>query len=240
MKTFTDQQIQELFSILSETLNKIDIDTQLDVLNGLKKRLDIQLKDNFRVFCENELVFRASDKTPTFFYQDYLAHKDFESYKVEEVYVAPLMFDDTFVEITENKSAYVFATILFNEIKRCEMLKKGTWKGKIHRITKPIELTPKQEADVLKTFNNSDFKEDVSISIFLDMVKQQNLTTLYKKRQSKKCCILLRELTKHLGDEWGQSAVYNTTHGEKTLEYVKKCYASNENKEVKNCSPKSL
>ncbi len=54
MKSFSDIQVQELFNILSKTLDETkDIDTQLQVLKGLKDRLGICVKDYFRVLYKN-------------------------------------------------------------------------------------------------------------------------------------------------------------------------------------------
>ena len=235
MKTFSDIQVQELFNILSNTLNETkDIDTQLQVLNGLKGRLGIRLKDYFRVLYKGQTVLNGADdfmergkESPTFFYQDYLQKQDLDSYKVEEIYLSASYFlDDTFEEITENKFAYVFAAILYNEITRCELLKKGKWKGNLH--TPPFQLTQKQAESAWELAKEYNFQDEVAtIGDYLAMIRNYDLSLFYNKRkQKRKCCVLLNKLTKELGDEWGKITVPNSTNGEKTLENIKKYYDS--------------
>lgn len=231
MKTFSDTQVQELFNILSKTLDETkDIETQLQVLNGLKDRLGIRVNDYFRVLYKNQKVLNGEDdfmdrgkEPPSFFYQDYLQKRDLDSYKVEEIYMsASYFFDDEFVEITENKFAYVFAAILYNEITRCELMKKGTWKGELHKP--PFQLTQKQEESVLKLLGKTEFKDKIATTgDYLEMIRNYNLSPLRDQpKQKRECCVFLHALTKELGDEWGKLAIPISTNGKMTLAGIKK------------------
>jgi hypothetical protein len=232
MKSFSDIQVQELFNILSKTLDETkDIDTQLQVLKGLKDRLGICVNDYFRVLYKNQKVLNGEDdfmdrgkEPPSFFCQDYLQKRDLDSYKVEEIYMsASYFFDDEFVEITENKFAYVFAAILYNEITRCELLKKGKWEGRLH--LPPFPLTGEQGHSAWRLLENYDFQDEIaSMDDYSAMLRYYDVSYFYKWKRKKKYYAFLNKLARLLGDEWGKIAVPISTSGKKSLEDIRKYY----------------
>ena len=62
-------------------------------------------------------------------------------YSVQEVLVAPMMFDDTIKEITENKCSYLLAVVIENEIARLNQQRNGKWKGKEHISAEEQRIT---------------------------------------------------------------------------------------------------
>jgi hypothetical protein len=148
-------------------------------------------------------------------------------YSVQEVLVAPMMFDDTIKEITENKRSYLLAVVIENEIARLNQQRNGKWKGKEHVSAEEQRITidKSQEKDILELFQNKyKIGTDLANHELIRLVADHNLSLFYKQGQTKKICSLLRELTKLLGNEWGELATFKTTNGEKTLKQIKNYY----------------
>ena len=161
-------------------------------------------------------------EAPSFFYQDYMliSEEILNLYSVQEVLVAPMMFDDTIKEITENKRSYLLAVVIENEIARLKQQRNGKWKGKEHVSAEEQRITidKSQEKDILELFQNKyKIGTDLANHELIRLVADHNLSLFYKQGQTKKICSLLRELTKLLGNEWGELAAFKTTNGEKTI-----------------------
>ena len=224
MKHLPDINVQEIAEIIATTLKQDSIETKLSTLEGLRSRLNLTMWETIRILFQDEQIYPM--KTPTFFYQDYMliSNEILKLYSVQEVFVAPMMFDETIKEITENKRSYLLAVVIENEIVRLKQQKKGVWKGKEHDFAPPINITDEQGKDILETIAKYKFFEDTPRFEVLQYVANYNLSCIYKRKQTRNVCCLLRELTLKLGDEWGKRAALYTTNGEKSLEAIKKYY----------------
>jgi len=221
---FSDKELRDFENIIESTLKQNSIDTKLSSLEGLRSRLNITLWETIRILYKGEKIYPK--KTPVFFYQDYMliSEETLNSYSVQEVIVAPMVFDDTIKEITENKRSYLLAVVIENEIERLKQQKKGVWKGKEYDFAPPISITDEQGEEILNIIADYKFFEDTPRFEILQYVANYNLSCIYKRKQTRKVCCLLRELTLKLGDEWGKRAALYTTNGEKSLEAIKKYY----------------
>lgn len=228
MKHLPDINVQEIAEIIATTLKQDSIETKLSTLEGLRSRLNLTLWETIRILFQDEQIYPT--KTPTFFYQDYMliSEEILNLYSVQEVLVAPMMFDDTIKEITENKRSYLLAVVIENEIARLKQQRNGKWKGKEHVSAEEQRITidKSQETEILKLFQDDKYKigTDLANHELIRLVADHNLSLFYKQGQTKKICSLLRELTKLLGNEWGELAAFKTTNGEKTLKQIKNYY----------------
>ncbi|MBO7053852.1 MAG: hypothetical protein J6W37_00525 [Bacteroidales bacterium] len=228
MKHLPDINVQEIAEIIATTLKQDSIETKLSTLEGLRSRLNLTLWETIRILFQDEQIYPT--KTPTFFYQDYMliSEEILNLYSVQEVLVAPMMFDDTIKEITENKRSYLLAVVIENEIARLKQQRNGKWKGKEHVSAEEQRITidKSQETEILKLFQDDKYKigTDLANHELIRLVTDHNLSLFYKQGQTKKICSLLRELTKLLGNEWGELAAFKTTNGEKTLKQIKNYY----------------
>ena len=224
---FSDKELHEFENIIATTLKQDSIETKLSTLEGLRSRLNLTLWETIRILFQDEQIYPT--KTPTFFYQDYMliSEEILNLYSVQEVLVAPMMFDDTIKEITENKRSYLLAVVIENEIARLKQQRNGKWKGKEHVSAEEqrIIIDKSQEAKILKLFQEKyKIGTDLANHELIRLVADHNLSLFYKQGQTKKICSLLRELTKLLGNEWGELAAFKTTNGEKTLKQIKNYY----------------
>lgn len=227
MKHLPDINVQEIAEIIATTLKQDSIETKLSTLEGLRSRLNLTLWETIRILFQDEQIYPT--KTPTFFYQDYMLISDeiLKLYSIQEVLVAPMMFDETIKEITENKRSYLLAVVIKNEIARLKQQRNGKWKGKEHVSVEEQRITidKSQEKDILELFQNKyKIGTDLTNHELIRLVADHNLSLFYKQGQTKKICSLLRELTKLLGNEWGELAAFKTTNGEKTLKQIKNNY----------------
>ncbi|MBP5584271.1 MAG: hypothetical protein J6X43_10050 [Bacteroidales bacterium] len=226
--TFSDKELHEFENIIATTLKQDSIETKLSTLEGLRSRLNLTLWETIRILFQDEQIYPT--KTPTFFYQDYMLISDeiLKLYSIQEVLVAPMMFDDTIKEITENKRSYLLAVVIENEIARLKQQRNGKWKGKEHVSAEEQRITidKSQETEILKLFQDDKYKigTDLANHELIRLVADHNLSLFYKQGQIKMICSLLRELTKLLGNEWGELAAFKTTNGEKTLKQIKNYY----------------
>ena len=224
---FSDKELHEFENIIATTLKQDSIETKLSTLEGLRSRLNLTLWETIRILFQYEQIYPT--KTPTFFYQDYMLISDeiLKLYSIQEVLVAPMMFDETIKEITENKRSYLLAVVIENEIARLKQQRNGKWKGKEHLSAEEqrIIIDKKTEGDILKLIQEKyKIETDLANHELIRLVADHNLSLFYKQGQTKKICSLLRELTKLLGNEWGELAAFKTTNGEKTLKQIKNNY----------------
>lgn len=224
---FSDKELHDFENIIATTLKQDSVETKLSTLEGLHSRLNLTLWETIRILFKGETIYPK--KTPTFFYQDYMliSEEILNLYSVQEVLVAPMMFDDTIKEITENKRSYLLAVVIENEIARLKQQRNGKWKGKEHVSAEEQRITidKSQEKDILELFQNKyKIGTDLANHELIRLVADHNLSLFYKQGQTKKICSLLRELTKLLGNEWGELAAFKTTNGEKTLKQIKNNY----------------
>lgn len=224
MNEISDKELQEISEIISTILKQNSIDTKIASFDGLRSRLKLDFGKLYQMTCDGEILY--PQKTPCFFYQDYLLITDavLPKYVVQRIVTAPLMFDDTYIEISENKRSYLLAVVIENEIERLQLQKRKKWKGKTHEVLVPILISKEQEEEIVSIFQKYELCDDLSCYALINIVANYNLSSIYLKKQKKKVCSLLRELTMLLGDEWGNRAVLYTTNGEKTLDVVKKNY----------------
>ena len=224
---FSDKELHEFENIIATTLKQNSVEIKLSSLEGLRSRLNLTLWETIRILFQDEQIYPT--KTPTFFYQDYMliSEEILNLYSVQEVLVAPMMFDDTIKEITENKRSYLLAVVIENEIARLKQQRNGKWKGKEHLSAEEqrIIIDKKTEGDILKLIQEKyKIETDLANHELIRLVADHNLSLFYKQGQTKKICSLLRELTKLLGNEWGELAAFKTTNGEKTLKQIKNYY----------------
>ena len=224
---FSDKELHDFENIIATTLKQDSVETKLSTLEGLHSRLNLTLWETIRILFKGETIYPK--KTPTFFYQDYMliSEEILNLYSVQEVLVAPMMFDDTIKEITKNKRSYLLAVVIENEIARLKQQRNGKWKGKEHVSAEEQRITidKSQEKDILELFQNKyKIGTDLANHELIRLVADHNLSLFYKQGQTKKICSLLRELTKLLGNEWGELAAFKTTNGEKTLKQIKNNY----------------
>ena len=232
---FSDKELHDFENIIATTLKQDSIETKLSTLEGLRSRLNLTLWETIRILYKGETIYPT--KTPTFFYQDYMliSEEILKLYSVQEVFVAPMMFDETIKEITENKRSYLLAVVIENEIARLKQQKKGKWKGKEHVSAEEqrISIDKKTEWDILDLFDVYDVGVDMADHELIRLVADHDLSLFYKPGQTKKICSLLRDLTKIFGNEWGELAAFKTTSGEKTLEQIKNNYYPVDKKKLK-------
>lgn len=224
---FSDKELHEFENIIATTLKQNSVETKLSSLEGLRSRLNFTPWETIRIFFKDKKIYPL--EAPSFFYQDYMliSEEILNLYSVQEVLVAPMMFDDTIKEITENKRSYLLAVVIENEIARLKQQRNGKWKGKEHVSAEEQRITidKSQEAKILKLFQEKyKIGTDLANHELIRLVADHNLSLFYKQGQTKKICSLLRELTKLLGNEWGELAAFKTTNGEKTLKQIKNYY----------------
>lgn len=227
---FSDKELHEFENIIATTLKQNSVEIKLSSLEGLRSRLNITPWKTIRIFLKDKRIYPL--EAPSFFYQDYMliSEEILNLYSVQEVLVAPMMFDDTIKEITENKRSYLLAVVIENEIARLKQQRNGKWKGKEHVSAEEQRITidKSQEAKILKLFQLFQEKYKIGTDLanheLIRLVADHNLSLFYKQGQTKKICSLLRELTKLLGNEWGELAAFKTTNGEKTLKQIKNYY----------------
>lgn len=227
---FSDKELHEFENIIATTLKQNSVEIKLSSLEGLHSRLNITPWKTIRIFLKDKRIYPL--EAPSFFYQDYMliSEEILNLYSVQEVLVAPMMFDDTIKEITENKRSYLLAVVIENEIARLKQQRNGKWKGKEHVSAEEQRITidKSQEAKILKLFQLFQEKYKIGTDLanheLIRLVADHNLSLFYKQGQTKKICSLLRELTKLLGNEWGELAAFKTTNGEKTLKQIKNYY----------------
>ncbi|MCR4800882.1 MAG: hypothetical protein K5860_10270 [Bacteroidales bacterium] len=226
--TFSDNELHEIGNIIEATLKQNSVETKLSTLEGLRSRLNLTQRKTIQIHYKGKRIYPK--ETPSFFYQDYMliSEEILKLYSVQEVFTAPLLFDDTIKEITENKRSYLLAVVIENEITRLKRQKKGKWKGKEHvsaeeqRIT--IDKDKEQKILSLLCQDKYNVGVDMASHELIRLVAAHDLSSFYKPGQTKKICSLLRELTKILGNEWGELAAFKTTNGEKTLKQIKNNY----------------
>lgn len=227
---FSDKELHEFENIIATTLKQNSVEIKLSSLEGLRSRLNLTPWETILIFFKDKKIYPL--EAPSFFYQDYMliSEEILNLYSVQEVLVAPMMFDDTIKEITENKRSYLLAVVIENEIVRLQQQKKGVWKGKEHVSAEEQRITidKSQETKILKLFQLFQEKYKIGTDLanheLIRLVADHNLSLFYKQGQTKKICSLLRELTKLLGNEWGELAAFKTTNGEKTLKQIKNYY----------------
>lgn len=227
---FSDKELHEFENIIATTLKQNSVEIKLSSLEGLRSRLNLTPWKTIRIFLKDKRIYPL--EVPSFFYQDYMliSEEILNLYSVQEVLVAPMMFDDTIKEITENKRSYLLAVVIENEIARLNQQRNGKWKGKEHVSAEEQRITidKSQEAKILKLFQLFQEKYKIGTDLanheLIRLVADHNLSLFYKQGQTKKICSLLRELTKLLGNEWGELAAFKTTNGEKTLKQIKNYY----------------
>ena len=222
---FSDKELHEFENIIATTLKQDSIETKLSTLEGLRSRLNLTMWETIRILFQDEQIYPT--KTPTFFYQDYMLISDeiLKLYSIQEVLVAPMMFDETIKEITENKRSYLLAVVIENEIARLKQQRNGKWKEHVSAEEQRITIDKSQEKDILELFQEKyKIETDLANHELIRLVADHNLSLFYKQGQTKKICSLLRELTKLLGNEWGELAAFKTTNGEKTLKQIKNYY----------------
>lgn len=227
---FSDKELHEFENIIATTLKQNSVEIKLSSLEGLRSRLNLTPWETIRIFFKDKKIYPL--EAPSFFYQDYMliSEEILNLYSVQEVLVAPMMFDDTIKEITENKRSYLLAVVIENEIARLNQQRNGKWKGKEHVSAEEqrIAIDKSQEAKILKLFQLFQEKYKIGTDLanheLIRLVADHNLSLFYKQGQTKKICSLLRELTKLLGNEWGELAAFKTTNGEKTLKQIKNYY----------------
>ncbi|MBR3979977.1 MAG: hypothetical protein IKJ98_02320 [Bacteroidales bacterium] len=227
---FSDKELHEFENIIATTLKQNSVEIKLSSLEGLRSRLNLTPWKTIRIFLKDKRIYPL--EAPSFFYQDYMliSEEILNLYSVQEVLVAPMMFDDTIKEITENKRSYLLAVVIENEIARLKQQRNGKWKGKEHVSAEEQRITidKSQEAKILKLFQLFQEKYKIGTDLanheLIRLVADHNLSLFYKQGQTKKICSLLRELTKLLGNEWGELAAFKTTNGEKTLKQIKNYY----------------
>lgn len=228
MKHLPDINVQEIAEIIATTLKQNSVEIKLSSLEGLRSRLNLTPWETIRIFFKDKRIYPL--EAPSFFYQDYMliSEEILNLYSVQEVLVAPMMFDDTIKEITENKRSYLLAVVIENEIARLKQQRNGKWKGKEHVSAEEQRITidKSQETKILKLFQDDKYKigTDLANHELIRLVADHNLSLFYKQGQIKMICSLLRELTKLLGNEWGELAAFKTTNGEKTLKQIKNYY----------------
>lgn len=225
---FSNKELHDFENIIATTLKQDSVETKLSTLEGLRSRLNLTPWKTIRIFFKDKKIYPL--EAPSFFYQDYMliSEEILNLYSVQEVLVAPMMFDDTIKEITENKRSYLLAVVIENEIARLKQQRNGKWKGKEHLSAEEQRITidKSQETEILKLFQDDKYKigTDLANHELIRLVADHNLSLFYKQGQIKMICSLLRELTKLLGNEWGELAAFKTTNGEKTLKQVKNYY----------------
>lgn len=227
---FSDKELHEFENIIATTLKQNSVEIKLSSLEGLRSRLNLTPWETIRIFFKDKRIYPL--EAPSFFYQDYMliSEEILNLYSVQEVLVAPMMFDETIKEITENKRSYLLAVVIENEIARLKQQRNGKWKGKEHVSAEEQRITidKSQEAKILKLFQLFQEKYKIGTDLanheLIRLVADHNLSLFYKQGQTKKICSLLRELTKLLGNEWGELAAFKTTNGEKTLKQIKNYY----------------
>lgn len=225
---FSDKELHEFENIIATTLKQNSVEIKLSSLEGLRSWLNLTPWKTIRIFFKDKKIYPL--ETPSFFYQDYMliSEEILNLYSVQEVLVAPMMFDDTIKEITESKRSYLLAVVIENEIARLKQQRNGKWKGKEHVSAEEQRITidKSQETKILKLFQDDKYKigTDLANHELIRLVADHNLSLFYKQGQTKKICSLLRELTKLLGNEWGELAAFKTTNGEKTLKQIKNYY----------------
>jgi hypothetical protein len=226
MKHLPDINVQEIAEIIATTLKQDSIETKLSTLEGLRSRLNLTMWETIRILFQDEQIYPT--KTPTFFYQDYMLISDeiLKLYSIQEVLVAPMMFDDTIKEIAENKRSYLLAVVIENEIARLKQQRNGKWKGKEHVSAEEQRITidKSKETEILKLLKKHKVGVELADHELIRLVADHDLSLFYKQGQIKMICSLLRELTKRLGNEWGELAAFKTTNGEKTLKQIKNYY----------------
>ena len=223
---FSDKELHDFENIIATTLKQDSIETKLSTLEGLRSRLNLTMWETIRILYKGETIYPT--KTPTFFYQDYMLISDeiLKLYSIQEVLVAPMMFDETIKEITENKRSYLLAVVIENEIVRLQQQKKGVWKGKEHVSAEEQRITidKSKETEILKLFKKHKVGVELADHELIRLVADHDLSVFYKTGQIKMICSLLRQLTLILGKEWGELAAFKTTNGEKTLKQIKNYY----------------
>lgn len=226
MKHLPDINVQEIAEIIATTLKQDSIETKLSTLEGLRSRLNLTMWETIRILFQDEQIYPT--KTPTFFYQDYMliSNEILKLYSIQEVLVAPMMFDETIKEITENKRSYLLAVVIKNEIARLKQQRNGKWKGKEHVSAEEQRITidKSKETEILKLFKKHKVGVELADHELIRLVADHDLSVFYKTGQIKMICSLLRQLNLILGNEWGELAAFKTTNGEKTLKQIKNYY----------------
>ena len=232
---FSDKELHDFENIIATTLKQDSIETKLSTLEGLRSRLNLTMWETIRILYKGETIYPT--KTPTFFYQDYMLISDeiLKLYSIQEVLVAPMMFDETIKEITENKRSYLLAVVIENEIVRLKQQRNGKWKGKEHVSAEEqrIAIDKSKETEILKLFKKHKVGVELADHELIRLVADHDLSVFYKPGQTKKICSLLRDLTKIFGKEWGELATFKTTNGEKNLEQIKNNYYPVDKKKLK-------
>ena len=153
---FSDKELHEFENIIATTLKQNSVEIKLSSLEGLRSRLNLTPWETIRIFFKDKKIYPL--EAPSFFYQDYMliSEEILNLYSVQEVLVAPMMFDDTIKEITENKRSYLLAVVIENEIARLKQQRNGKWKGKEHVSAEEQRITidKSQEKDILELFQN--------------------------------------------------------------------------------------
>ena len=223
--------LRDIQASIANTLNNMsDFDTQILSLDGFRKKINIgrvSVRLTHKVENKDEKLYDSSEwrTRRVFFLRDYEMIGDaIDEYKVViSVYRSFWYRQDTEITDSVEKRFYMLSIVILNEIERLKQLKKGKWKGKLHTPT--FQLTQNQEKNVQELLQKSDFQDKTTMSEYLDMVRNYNLSRLYNQRKLKrKCCVFLNQLTKELGDKWGEIAAPISTNGEKTLSDIKKYY----------------
>lgn len=243
MNELQDIDIKEIAEIVSTILKQDSIDTKIASLEGLHSRLKIDFWKTIQVSFKGKSIYPR--KTPCFFYQDYECISDamLPKYLVQKLVPAPLMYDDTSVEITENKRSYLLAIVIENEIERFKQQKKGLWKGKIHessQVKTTFEITQNQEKEILEIFTSYNVGTDKTSYELIKIVTNCDLSCFYTyKTNSKQPKDIVRvhsvivSIDKILGRDWGTKACRCTTkvleNGPRTFAQIQKNYRSAEN-----------
>lgn len=138
---FSDKEFHEFENIIATTLKQNSVEIKLSSLEGLRSRLNLTPWKTIRIFLKDKRIYPL--EAPSFFYQDYMliSEEILNLYSVQEVLVAPMMFDDTIKEITENKRSYLLAVVIENEIARLKQQRNGKWKGKEHVSAEEQRIT---------------------------------------------------------------------------------------------------
>ncbi len=226
------ESLCDIQTSIANTLNNVgDFDAKILSLKGFRKKINmgwVYVCLSHKEETKEEILYDSSDwrERRVFFLRDYETISDDKlvEYKVV-ISTIGFFWHEKDTEITDSveKRFYMLSIVILNEIERLKQLKKGKWKGKLHTPT--FQLTQNQEKNVQELLQKSDFQDKTTMSEYLDMVRNYNLSRLYNIRKLKrKCCVFLNQLTKELGDKWGEIAAPISTNGEKTLSDIKKYY----------------